>query len=85
MIRLFFVMGIVLSMVAAGLLFMISTSMIEDVQAKSLPRTEIAKFKAGADLAKRITVVASADGGGGGQASTKVTHSSASASIQNIR
>lgn len=81
MIRLFFVMGIVLSMIAAGLLFIISISMVEDVQAKSLPRTEIAKLKAGADLSKRITVVDSAEG----QASTKVTHSSASASIQNIR
>ncbi len=38
-----FVMGIILSMVAAGLLVSVSANMMEDA---------LAKFKAGADLAK---------------------------------
>lgn len=44
-----FVVGIVLSMIAAGLLVSVSVNMTEDAQAK---------FKAGADLAKLLEKVA---------------------------
>jgi hypothetical protein len=45
------------SVVAAGLLIFFSASVVEDALAKSLPRTEVAKFKAGADLAKALEKV----------------------------